>query len=191
MVEEAVVQAARQGDGEALGELVRRYHGPLLGYLLRLGADRELAQDLAQETFCRVCLRISGLDNPGAFRVWLYRTAHRLFLDHHRSWYRRRVAPVAEPPAAGSAAGPEEEVLRAEEGERVRKALASLRPALRVAVILRHYQQLSLEEIAGVTGVPVGTVKSRLHRAQRILAAELAPPALLAEVGRARRCAGA
>lgn len=175
MEQEALVRAARDGDREALGELVRRYHGPLIAYLTRLGGDRELAFDLAQEAFCRVCLRISSLENPAAFRVWLYRTAHNLFLDHGRSWYRRHVSALAEPAGVEEGPDPGEMAVRSDEGERVRRALRDLSPAHRAVIVLRYYDDMALSDIAGVLGVPVGTVKSRLHHAQRALARRLLP----------------
>jgi len=171
-----LVTAARGGDRRALGQLVRLYHEPLTAYLIRLGADRELALDLAQEAFCRVCARIGSLTNPAGFRVWLFRVAHNLFLDHQRSAYRRRVlvsdAGAQVPSGVGD--DPVEAVAREEQGDRVRRAVGTLPPSLRSAVLLRYYHDLSLDEIARVTSVPVGTVKSRLHRALNALARLLA-----------------
>lgn len=170
-----LVTAACGGDRRALGELVRLYHEPLTAYLIRLGADRELALDLAQEAFCRVCARIGSLTNPSGFRAWLFRVAHNLFLDHHRSAYRRRVVVPDTGAQVLSAADddPAEAVAREEQGDRVRRAVGALPPSLRSAVLLRYYHDLSLDEIARVTGVPVGTVKSRLHRALHALARSL------------------
>ncbi|MDQ7793324.1 MAG: sigma-70 family RNA polymerase sigma factor [bacterium] len=174
MEQEALVRAARDGDGEALGELVRCFHGPLTAYLIRLGGDRELALDLAQETFCRVCLHLASLEEPEAFRVWLYRTARNLFLDHRRSWYWRRVSIRPESDGREQPGpGPEEAAIRRDEGEWVRRALETLSPAHREVIILRYYEDMTLGAIAKVTGLPLGTVKSRLHHAQRALAGRL------------------
>lgn len=171
--------AVQAGDGQALASLVHRYHAPLRGYMLRLTQDPHLTDDLVQETFLRVYTRADTFGSGRAFRPWLYRIATNLFFDWQR---RRRDLPVGlagDGPVAGLMAGADPAgdglalVVRYEEQEQVRTALARLAPDHRAILLLRFDRELGLGEIAEALDIPIGTVKSRLFRALRQFRAQL------------------
>jgi RNA polymerase sigma-70 factor (ECF subfamily) len=178
--DEQLMAAVQVGDQVALAELVTRHHGPLLGYLYRLvGGDRQLSEDLVQETLLRV-LRQGTYQPARPFKPWLYTIATNLARDHFKS------AAVRQGWRGGdeektllhlydSPPGPEERALAAEQDCEVRAAIAQLREEYRIVVVLRFYQGFSLQEIAETLHIPLGTVKSRLSVGVHRLRAVLAP----------------
>lgn len=153
---------------EALGELVRRYQDPLLGYLAKFLGDPRLAEDLAQEAFMRVYAK-SATYRPGPkFTTWLYTIATNLARDTHKYARRHPAGPLASSAldVRSSEPDPESAALRREREERVRRALDALPEETREVLLLRDVQGLSYEEIAQVQGTPVGTAKSRVSRAR-------------------------
>lgn len=178
IADEQLMTAVMAGDQSALTALVTRHHSALLGYLYRLtGGDRPLAEDLVQETFLRVLQQRSyRADHP--FKPWLYAIATNLARDTFKSSAVRCRYRVDDGEEAllhlyDSAPGPEERALSAEQGSEVMAALNQLGEEYRVALLLRFYQGLSLQEIAETLRVPLGTVKSRLsvgtHRLRALL----------------------
>lgn len=179
--EDRILAAALAGDKTALSELVRRNYERVFRYLVRLGGDYHLAQDLAQETFYRVWQGLCGLRETAPFRPWLYRIAHNVFIDHVRSWHSRNVV------AANGLAGEDGEgeadpvvsiVSRRLERSQTAALLGKLSPDHRAVVVLRFYEDLSLGEIAETLELPLGTVKSRLYYAFRELKGILASDGL-------------
>lgn len=171
------------GDQSAFAELVDRYHGEVYYLALRQLRHREDAEDLAQEAFLRAYRALAQYDPTRPFGAWLYAITARLCIDAHR---RRRVRPVSlTRPEEGTAAeereweipdpaeGPESLVERRDEAHRLSGLIDRLPPDYRLAILLRHAQDLSYEEIAEATGVPLGTVKARIHRARNQLRAWL------------------
>lgn len=166
-----------EGDRAAMAALVRRYYQPLLSLFYRLTGRRSDAEDLVQETWLRA---MRSLQEPRsiAVRPWLYRIAANLWRDQARMYIRRQAAgAVTEPlpdelelPAPDDVAG---SVERAEAAHRVRAALLDLAPHHQEVVLLRYFQGLSYEEVAMAAGVPVGTVRSRLHHAVQSLRTRL------------------
>jgi RNA polymerase sigma-70 factor (ECF subfamily) len=160
-----------KSDEGALEALVDRYAAPLLGFLFRLTDSAEQAQDLLQETFLRL-VRYSGAP-PERFRPWVYTIARNLAYDSLRARGHQDISldPIEDMVEAGPGdeTGVEPDALRAEQAASVARALQALPPAQREVVVLRFYQDLSLEEIAGVTNAPLGTVKSRLFHGLRAL----------------------
>ena len=173
--DEELALGVQRGSADDLAALVERHHGPLLGYLYRMtGGDRPLAEDLVQETFLRVLRSIGQYQHPRPFKPWLYAIATNLARDHYkRAETRYTVGEGNEGLARGQAVLPEARVLAEEEAERVAAAVTALPAGQREAVVLRYYQSLSLAEIAEALGVPLGTVKSRLHLGLRRLRAML------------------
>jgi RNA polymerase sigma-70 factor (ECF subfamily) len=177
--DEQLMAAVMAGDQVALAALVTRHHAPLLGYLYRLvGGDRQLSEDLVQETLLHV-LRQRTYQATRPFKPWLYMIATNLARDYFKSAaVRQRWLSGDEEEALlhlyDSAPGPEERALAAEQGSEVRAALAQLREEYRVVLLLRFYQGFSLQEIAETLHIPLGTVKSRLsvgvHRLRSLLA---------------------
>jgi RNA polymerase sigma-70 factor (ECF subfamily) len=178
--DEQLMAAVQAGDQVALAVLVTRHHAPLLGYLYRLvGGDRQLSEDLVQETLLHV-LRQRTYQAARPFKPWLYMIATNLARDYFKSAavrqrWRGDDAEEALLHLSDSAPSPEERALAAEQGSEVRAALAQLREDYRVVVVLRFYQGFSLQAIAQTLHIPLGTVKSRLSVGVARLRSVLAP----------------
>jgi RNA polymerase sigma-70 factor (ECF subfamily) len=167
----------QRGDASALQNLVERHHSPLIGFLYRMtGGDRALAEDLVQEAFLRVLKAIRQYKYPRPFKAWLYAIATNLAHDHFKRAEVRQRADTPAEKVPGQVDGPEHNLLVADEAQQVARSLQALPDGQREAVILRYYQELSLNEISEALGVPLGTVKSRLslglRRLREILEAE-------------------
>lgn len=176
--DETLIEQAQRGDRAALTGLVERHHAPLVGYLYHAtNGRRDLAEDLAQEAFIRVVQNLSAYQPGRPFKPWLYTIATNLVRDHYRRLDTRRTAEwsdALEDAAARPEEDPEAAFLTAERGGAVSAALLQLSAPLRATLLLRFSQDLSLEEIAQVLGIPPGTVKSRLSNAVRQLRDHLA-----------------
>lgn len=155
-----VSRAALAGDDEAFGRLVERYQSPIRRMLLHLTAgDRELSNDLAQETFIRAWLKIDSFQAAARFSTWLYRIAYHTFCDHVR---RRRIDFGIE--IAENLAG------RCENNDLsidFARALTVLRDEERAAILLFHVEDLAIEKISKIMDCPAGSVKSHLARARK------------------------
>jgi RNA polymerase sigma-70 factor, ECF subfamily len=187
--DEKLLARLREGEREAFGPLVRRYERELFGYLRRYLGDDDLADDVFQNTFVQVFLKIRQYEPGRPARPWLYAIATNQAIDA----LRRRNRRIADRPADAIAAPDEEgeprplfELLpapgdappevanRAEQAELVRAAVARLPELLRQAVLLVYFQGLKYQDAADILGIPVGTVKSRLHAALTKLTEEWA-----------------
>jgi len=145
---------AGEGDVPAFVQFVGRYRAPLISYVYGLTGQRDDAEEMAQEAFCRAWEKLPTLRQPQRLVSFLYRIAHNLAVSEGR-----RPRPVTLP--AEPAADPP----RDDPGADVHRAVAHLSDEHRVVVSLRHFAGLSHEEIARALGVPAGTVRSRLSRA--------------------------
>jgi len=165
------VLAVQRGDRDAFGSLLSRYQNRLYRYLLRWVREEATAEDLFQQTWMRVLDNIGRFDPKRNFDAWLFAVARNIAIDYLR---RRRLDSLDEPVGdelplservAASAPGALEQVLRTERIERVQKVLASQPAVYREILSLRFEEEMKLEEIAEVLGMPLGSVKSRLSRA--------------------------
>jgi len=168
----------------AFAELMRRYQSQVDRVLYHLAPDWADRADLAQEVWIRVFRNISRLQDPCKFRGWLSRIATNLFYDELRK-RKRVVSPLSlDAPRtlddgemdweiAGDTPGPEEELTTREFYEQLRLAIADLPEVFRTTIVLREIEGLAYEEIAEMTGVSLGTVKSRIARARSRLQAQL------------------
>lgn len=158
------------GDREAFDALIRRWHEPLWRYLRRLASDDDVAGDLAQETWVRILRRISTLRDASRLRPWMFGIARRVAMDRLRAQYLRRtdddvlIDDIAAPEID---AGVESDLQALDVG------LAALPPRERETLALFYLRELTIEQMAGLLEVPVGTVKSRLFRARELLRREL------------------
>ena len=152
----AVVSAARAGDRAAFEQLVRAYQAPVWRYLRRMLGDRELAEDVTQETFVRVHRRLHTFDGRSRFSTWLFRVAHNAGIDAVRKRDRRGRLTLVAPTHVPSP----------ERRHELDAALASLPGDLREALLAVEVLGLSYEEAGRMLGAPPGTVKSRVHRAR-------------------------
>jgi RNA polymerase sigma-70 factor (ECF subfamily) len=161
-----------RGESAALQLLVQRYHGALTGYLFRLlGGDHLLAEDLAQEAFIRV-LRHRHQHIEHSFKAWLFAIATNLARDELKSSVRRRCVALeedVEQSLTDPTPGPEEQALARERNAKLITALGRLNLEYRTTLLLRFYNDLSLDEISEALHIPVGTVKSRLSMGLRQL----------------------
>jgi RNA polymerase sigma-70 factor (ECF subfamily) len=170
--EPVLVRRAASGETSAFAELVRRHQGKVRGLLLRLCGDRTLADDLAQEVFLRAYRGLWGFEGRSSFGTWLYRISYNAYLNHStrvRKWSSLPSAYDAETAAPDDALSPPRSDLRRD----LEAAVATLPQRYRGVVVLYYLQDLSYPEIAEILDVPLGTVKTHLHRAKRILRARL------------------
>lgn len=165
--DEELMVSAGTGDLDAFEELVRRYQQMAVGLAGRMLGDAHQAQDVAQEAFLRVWQGAARYRPTAAFRTYFYRVLTRLCIDH----WRRPTPATGEglERAEGPSDPPEEAMLRRERAERVRTALDRLPRRQRTALVLRHYEGLSYEEIASVMDCSGRAVDSMLTRARRRL----------------------
>lgn len=175
----AIARGLRRRDPDLLDRLIEQYQHRLLRYLIYLSGNRELAEDLFQETWIRVLERGHQYDGRHEFCTWLYAVARNLTID-----YLRKKSPVSldglmdnedaapfEPADERPLAW--EVMAQHEQAERVAAALVGIPAEYRETVVLRFQEGLALEEIARVTGAKLGTVKSRLYRGLDMLMSRL------------------
>ena len=161
----------RNSPGYRLDRLIERYQHRLLRYLVFLTGNRELSEDIFQETWIRVMERGKQYNGKSKFDTWLFAIARHLVID----WSRKKTTTSLEalqeqygneqsfdPPANGPS--PFDAVNTRENRESVQTALAQLDSLHREVLVLRFHEELSLDEIATITGAPLSTVKSRLYR---------------------------
>ena len=180
--DETLARLAREGSAEAFAELVRRFERPVFGLVVRLVRDPALAEDLAQEVFLRAWRALPAFDPERRFASWLLRIAHNAAIDSLRRRRAGFLLPL-EPPgedegrdreiADPAAVDPEARAVGRDLAHALERALARLRPEYRSALLLRFQRQLAYEEIAEVLGLPLGTVKTFLHRGRAELARAL------------------
>lgn len=141
---------------------------------LRITGDRDAASDCAQEAFVRAYRALAQYDPGRPLAPWLYRIATNASLNHVERWHAHE-QPVAELPerAEPDELSPEALVMRREEIAEVVAAIQALTPRYRAALTLRHLHELSYQEVAEALELPLGTVKTHLHRARQALLAEL------------------
>ena len=166
-----LIQRARRGDAEAFGELVIRYQTSVFNVCYRILHERAEAEDMTQESFLRARERLHLFDEERAFGSWIRRVAANVCLNHLES--QKRTIPLDEERDADKSHQPEAQVMVRERSEQIRGALASLPAHYRVIIELRHYQELSYDEIAVELHIPLSDVKSHLFRARKILAEKL------------------
>ena len=169
-----LILQARRGEAEAFGELVTRYQTGVFNVCYRILHERSEAEDLAQESFMRGYDRIHTFDIEREFGPWIRRVAANLCLNHLES--QKVTIELDEERDADSAQLPEAVQEAKERSEQIRQALGSLPANYRLVVELRHYQEMSYDEIAAQLNIPLSDVKSHLFRARKILAEKLHAP---------------
>jgi len=170
--DEWIAVRCQLGERAAFDELIQRWHGPIWEYVRRLSDDDDAAHDIAQDIWLRVLRGIGRLRDPAKLRAWLFGIAHRTWIDTLRRKYAVVAADIDEadrhePPDPRVADELEEEL------SAVEQELSRLPAIEREALTLFYLRELSLHQIAQALDIPVGTVKSRLHRARRMLRREL------------------
>lgn len=183
--DEQLFERYRQGEAEAFRTLIERHHDDLIRFLTRLLSDRVAAEDVFQEAFLQVHLSADSFDASRRFRPWLFTIAANKGRDYLRRKGRRQAMDLSAPVSTGGGGGegddsrqatfvdlmevdvpPPDAALNEEERDlMVQKALDDLSPPLREILLLAYFQRLSYAQIADDLGIPLGTVKSRLHSA--------------------------
>jgi len=171
-----LILRARRGDAkaDAFGELVTRYQVSVFNVCYRILHERAEAEDLAQESFMRAFERLNTFDLEREFGPWIRRVAANLCLNYLES--RKVTTQFDEERDADKGQQPEAVTEIRERSEQIRQALASLPPHYRVVIELRHYQEMSYDEIAAELNIPLSDVKSHLFRARKILSEKIHAP---------------
>ncbi len=175
-----IARGLKRQDPDLLDKLIEQYQHRLLRYLLFLTGNREISEDLFQETWMRVLLRGAQYNGKARFDTWLFTIARNLVIDLSRK--RTTVSldelsdnsdderpmefPIHDP-------SPLDQIQTGEDRAEVKEVLHKLESNSREVLVLRFYEELSLEEIAGVTKAPLSTVKSRLYRGLAALKPEI------------------
>jgi RNA polymerase sigma-70 factor (ECF subfamily) len=171
-----LVAKAIAGREDGFEELVRRYQRPITGYIFRMLGDYDSSLDVTQEVFIKVYNSLARYSSEYKFTTWLYRIAHNAAIDHMR---RNQINPQSLETENGDGAyqlqiecpnpSPEQDRERSEWRTEIDSVVKCLPAAYRELIVLRHSQDLSYDEIAEVTGLPLGTVKNRLFRAREMM----------------------
>jgi RNA polymerase sigma-70 factor (ECF subfamily) len=180
MVDDAeLVKRVLRGSQEAFRDLVVRFERPVYTLILRMVHDPSTAEDLAQEVFVKAYRHLDSYDANRKFASWLFKIAHNTTIDHLRHGVLDTVPLEAEKDeggdvlavlADGSVESPAAAAERRDMARALERAIARLRPDYREAVIMRYVEGLAYQEICEVLGLPLGTVKTNLHRARKDLA---------------------
>jgi RNA polymerase sigma-70 factor, ECF subfamily len=171
-----LVVRAISGREDGFEELVRRYQRPIAAYVYRMVGDYDSALDLTQEVFIKVYNSLGRYRPEYKFSTWIYKIAHNAAVDHLRRYSTREQSLTTETdgsqyelPLECNKPTPEQESERRERRAEIESVVDALSPAYRELVVLRHSHDLSYDEIAEVTGLPLGTVKNRLFRAREVM----------------------
>jgi len=168
----ALLERVRRGDTEGAAELFERYAPALLRFTDRLLSDRALAEEVTQEVFVKVISRAHQYDGRAEVASWLFAIAANACRDRRRRDRRAPVVPIdALPEPAARGEGVERTLIEREKRDAVRRALADLSEEQREALVLARYHGLPYAEIAGILGISVGAVKTRIFRAVETLKA--------------------
>ena len=173
-----LIREARAGSQAAFHELVVRYQDRIYRLAHRFTKDVHEAEDVAQETFLKAFRRLHTFRFSSSFYTWLYRIGLNTANDHFEKRRRSPLRPTEDPevfapPSRGGEGSPEGSALRLELRQVMRKVLRALPEKHRSVLVLREYEGLGYDEIAGVLGCPIGTVESRLFRARARFKAKL------------------
>jgi len=177
--DQEVVELARAGREAAYRELLHRYERPVFSLIYRMVRDRAASEDLAQETFIKVLNALETYRPEYKFSSWIFKIANNAAIDHLR---RREVNTLSldGSPTARTAEEVEATALQASDrgpspladlesrelGSAIEQAIAKLRPEYRACILLRHVEGRAYEEIAEALDLPLGTVKTYIHRAR-------------------------
>ena len=170
LADEHLLARLQSGDGRALGELYRRYRVRLYGYCFRLLRSSDDAEDAVHETFLKLRTGANSLNHAGAFRTWLYHVARNESLMMLRRTHGRSTPIPAEIPDILT---PLESLVSKDNAELVRTAIGRLKAEYHEVLILREYEGFSYAEIAEVTETTLDSVKARIFKARKALAAHL------------------
>lgn len=189
--DQLLIEQCLAGDTQAFGELVLRYQDRLFNALLMMVSSHEDARDLAQESFVHAFRKLASFRGDSQFYTWLFRIAVNATISFRRKHARRKTASVEaarenaglEPVDDNPDVSPSHQLETTEQQAVVKRALAELSDDFRTALVLTEIEGLSYEEAAAICECPIGTIRSRVHRARadlkeklRILLKQELPP---------------
>jgi RNA polymerase sigma-70 factor, ECF subfamily len=182
-----LIALARKGSEKAYRELLGRYQRPVFSLVYRMVRDREQAEDIAQETFVKVFNHLGSYNPKYKFSSWIFKIASNLAIDHLRKKEPETISldgsrnavtdeqmEATRITVASRDENPEEFLEARELGAEIEQAIGQLRAEYRTAILLRHVEGRPYEEIAEIMDVPLGTVKTYIHRARTELRGTLA-----------------
>ena len=170
--DEWLVLRCQLGEREAFDALIAQWHPLLWRYAVRVTGDADVAFDVVQDVWLRVWRGMTRLRDAARFRAWLFGIARRVLMDRLRA---RFAEPLMSPIETDEIEAPAAEEDRAEDLSLLHAELARLPLPERDVLVLFYLEELSLTDIAAIAAIPVGTVKSRLFRARRMLRAQVEP----------------
>ncbi len=183
LTDEELVGAVLAGRRECFTDLVERYQGRLVNYLYRLLRNVDEAHELAQDVFLKVYQALDRYDPTYRFSTWIFRVAQNAAIDQIRR-RRLKLVPLVRPEVGdgdshewelpGSERDAYGELRNSERGEAIQEAIDGLPWEYRELIVMRHYGELSYEEIARIKRMPLGTVKNKLFRGRQALKEKLA-----------------
>lgn len=172
-----LVARAATGEGACFDRLVERYHRQIANFVFRMVGNYETALDLSQEVFIKVYGSLERYNPEFKFSTWIYKIASNTAIDH----LRKQSVPVTslysvsgddeefELPIPAKGPSPERALEHSERSAQIEEVISKLPPRYRELIVLRHVSELSYDEIAEVTGLPLGTVKNRIFRAREAM----------------------
>ena len=184
--EQRLIAKLKRRDCRAFEQLVFRYQGQVFNFIYRMIGSREEAQDLAQEVFVSIFKNIDGFRGDSSLATWIYRITANHCKNRRKYLGRRRVERPLNPdnenaemasehiPVAMGVSRPDQLVEGYQTETLIQRAIAELDEEQRTILVLRDIQSVSYEDISEITELPLGTVKSRLHRARMTLKDKLA-----------------
>ena len=176
-----LIEACLAGDSSAFGALVLRYQDRLYGSVHMMVSSPEDARDLTQEAFVQAFRRLDSFRGDSAFYTWLFRIAVNATISFRRKMARRKTTSIEsardvmgeEPRDVRSDAVPSSRIETQEQQQLVHTALSELSEEFRQAIVLTEIEGLSYEDAAEIAGCPIGTIRSRIHRARNELREKL------------------
>ena len=169
--ESALILELKQNNPEVVDQVVDRFSKPLFAFIMRMIDDQATAEDIFQDTWIRVIRNIGTFRGDCRFSTWLFQIALNLCRNQMRRKARRSFVGIEE--ASNLADDPGVDGMKILQAQKVRRLVASLPPKMREVIVLRYYHNKTDVEIAEVTGLPPGTVKSRIHRATALLRSKI------------------
>lgn len=170
LADELLAVRCQLGEPAAFDALVERWNAPLWRYVRRLAGNDDDAADTLQEVWLRILRALPGLRDPARLRPWLFGIARRALMDRHRRAY---AEPAVDDSAFDDIPGPEPATGLPDDIDELQEELAEMPFVEREVLVLFYLRELPLAQVAEVLAVPVGTVKSRLFRARRMLRSRL------------------
>lgn len=177
-----LIRQALEGDQQAYTEILKKYRAPLYNLLYRMVKNKMETEDLVQEAFIKAFNSLASFNDDYAFSTWLYKIAINNCIDHFRK-KKLKTFPIDKPIESkdgtiqrefpDASYQPDKSLLSKEKNKLIDEAIQNLPEKYRTAIVLRHNDDKSYDEISDIMGIPLGTVKARIFRAREMLKKQL------------------